>query len=60
MKVGDLVKFESDPAYASVGIVVKKHPSNGIAAASVDILWHHGELSERTPPRVLEVINESR
>ncbi len=60
MKVGDLVKFESDQAYASVGIVVKKRPERGISAASVDILWHHGELSERCPPRVLEVISESR
>ena len=65
MEVGDLVRFESDGLRSrlgncTTGIVIAKHPEQGIAAASVDILWDHGELHENCVPRVLEVINESR
>ena len=69
MKVGDLVVFESDVPksqrfltgdHARTGIVVAKLPSDGILAHAVSVLWASGELVERVPPRILEVISESR
>ena len=59
MKVGDLVVFESDMDQPLVewtkGIVFADHEGAG-----VDILWSHGEISERMPRRILKVLNESR
>jgi len=69
MKVGDLVKFESDVPesqrwrggeYTRIGIVVAELPSDGIFAPAISVLWTSGELVERVPLRILEVINESR
>jgi len=62
VKVGDLVIFESDRGRSncSKGIVVAKHPADGIFAASVDILWEHGEFHENCVPRILEVFSESQ
>jgi hypothetical protein len=59
MNVGDVVMFETDVLKGrpgETGLVVAKNPRDGIFAASVDILWGHGELSERVPPRVLAVV----
>ena len=58
MKVGDMVELMGWEA--SKGIVVAELPSDGILASAVTVLWASGELTERCPPRILEVINESR
>ena len=58
MKVGDLVELIGWEL--SKGIVVAKLPSDGILAPAVSVLWASGELVERVPPRILEVINGSR
>ena len=42
------------------GIVVAKLPGDYILAPAVSVLWASGELAERVPPRILEVISESR
>ena len=66
MKVGDLVMFESDVITGSkydnisTGIVVAELPGDYIEAPAVSVLWASGELTERVPPRILEVISESR
>ena len=65
MKVGDLVKYESDPAwssqaYASVGVIVAESPYDRLLADAFTVLWASGELVERVAPRILEVINEER
>jgi len=69
MKVGDLVKFESDVPesqrwrggeYVRTGIVVAELPVEGVLNAAVSVLWASGDLTERCPPRMLEVISESR
>ena len=68
MKVGDLVIFESDVPesqrfwtgeYVKTGIVVAElsGDSNG---GAVSVLWASGELTERCPPRMLDVISECR
>ena len=64
MKVGDIVKYESDKSWKcdsiSKGIIVAELPADHIIAAAVSVLWSSGELVERVPLRILEVINESR
>jgi hypothetical protein len=69
MKIGDLVVYESDVTisrqfwaddYARSGIIVAELASDGILARAVSVLWTSGELVERVPPRILEVISESR
>ena len=65
MKVGDIVKYESDPAwsnqaYAGVGVIVAELPAEGILPAAVSVLWSSGELMERLPYQILEVVSESR
>ena len=65
MKVGDMVKYEADPAwsncaYTHTGVVIAELPAGDILAAAVSVLWASGELVERVPPHILEVINESR
>ena len=65
MKVGDLVKYESDPAWSDqahigTGVIIAELPADHIVAACVSVLWSSGEFVERTPHRILEVINESR
>ena len=69
MKVGDLVKFESDVPesqrwrggeYTRTGIVVAELPGDHIEAPAVSVLWASGDLTERCPPRMLEVISEGR
>jgi len=66
MKVGDLVVLESDVMTGSkydniiTGIVVAELPGDYILAPAVSVLWASGELVERVPPCILEVINESR
>jgi hypothetical protein len=65
MKVGDMVKYETDPAwsdqaYIGTGLIVAVLPADHIIAAAVSVLWASNELVERVPPRILEVINESR
>jgi hypothetical protein len=64
VKVGDLVKYEaeaaawSDSAYAHTGVVIAELPAEDILAAAVSVLWSSGELVERVPHRILEVISE--
>jgi hypothetical protein len=65
MKVGDIVKYESDPAwsdcsYTKAGVIVAELPADHIVGPAVSVLWASGELVERVPHRILEVINESR
>jgi hypothetical protein len=67
MKVGDLVMFESDVThkgqpgeYVSTGIVIAELPGDYIEAPAVSVLWASGEIVERVPPRILEVVSESR
>ena len=60
MKVGDLVKFEADKAIGSIGVIVAMLPRDRILASAVSVLWSSGELVERVPPRILEVISEGR
>ena len=65
MKVGDMVKYEADSAwpgcaYTHTGVVIAELPREGILNAAVSVLWASGELVERVPHRILEVINESR
>ena len=60
MKVGDLVKFESDKAIGSIGVIVAMLPADRILASAVSVVWSSGELVERTNPHILEVISESR
>ena len=66
MKVGDLVMFESDVPYkgqpgeyVSRGIVMAVLPGDHIEAPAVSVLWSSGVFTERTAPRILEVISES-
>jgi hypothetical protein len=61
MKVGDLVKYESDPAWSSqsytgIGMIVAVLPAELIYADAVSVLWSGGEFVERVAPRILEVI----
>jgi hypothetical protein len=61
VKVGDLVKYESDPAwsdqaYTGTGMIVAELSADSIVAAAVSVLWSSGEFVERVPPRILEVI----
>jgi hypothetical protein len=69
IKVGDLVMFESDVPksqrwrggeYVRTGIVVAELSGDHIEAPAVSVVWQSGEFTERVPPRILEVINESR
>ena len=64
MKVGDLVKYETGKSWKcddiSTGIIVAELPVEGILNAAVSVLWASGELVERVPHRILEIINESR
>jgi len=59
VKVGDMVKYEADGCN-SIGVIVAMLPRDEILASAVSVLWSSGEFVERTPPRILEVINESR
>ena len=65
MKIGDMVKYESDPAwsdqaYIGTGLIVAELPADHIVAASVSVLWASGVIVERVPPRILEVISETK
>ena len=64
MRVGDIVKYETGKSWkcdgSSSGIIVAELPNEGILNAAVSVLWSSGELVERVPHRILEVINESR
>ena len=69
IKVGDLVMFESDVPKSQrfwagksvrTGIVVAELSGDHIEAPAVSVVWASGELVERVPPRILEVISESR
>jgi len=60
MKVGDLVKFETDNTIGSVGVIVAESPWNPLLADAFVVLWASGELVERVAPRILEVISENR
>ena len=64
MKVGDLVKFETVKSWkcdsSDIGVIVAELPPEGILNAAVSVLWASGELVERVPHRILEVISESR
>jgi hypothetical protein len=55
MKAGDLVKFIA-PGCDSVGVVIGESPYDWMLADAVQVLWGSGELVERVPPRILEVI----
>ena len=64
MKVGDLVKFESDVPesqrfwtgeYVRTGIVIAKSPGWLADETAVSVLWASGEIVERVAPRILEV-----
>ena len=63
MKIGDMVKYEPDPAwsdqaYIGTGLIVDLD-GHGVGA-SVSVLWASGELVERVAPRILAVISASR
>ena len=62
MKVGDLVKYETDKSWKcddiSTGMIVAELPREGILNAAVSVLWSSGELVERVPHRILEVIEQ--
>ena len=62
MKVGDLVRYASSSGWVheSVGMIIGESPYDHILADAVRVLWASGELVERVPPRILEVISESR
>ena len=64
MKVGDMVTYETKVSWkcddVSTGIIVAELPSEGILNAAVSVLWASGELVERVPHRILEVIDECR
>ena len=60
MKVSDMVKYKTGADLKRTGIIVAKLFSDGILAHGVSVLWDSGELVERVPPRILEVISESR
>jgi hypothetical protein len=69
MKVGDLVMFESDVpksqrfwtgVYVRTGVIIAELPGDHIEAPAVSVMWASGELVERVPPRILEVVSESR
>ena len=69
MKVGDMVMFESDVPksqrfwtgeYVRTGIIIAELPGDHIEAPAVSVVWASGEIVERVPPRILEVISESR
>jgi hypothetical protein len=59
-----MVKYETDfeRIYddSRTGIIVADLSNEGILNAAVSVLWSSGELVERVPHRILEVINESR
>ena len=58
MKIGDMVKYEA-AGCNSIGVIVAKLPADRIVASSVSVLWSSGEIVERVPPRILEVITEA-
>lgn len=62
MKVGDLVKYETDKSWkcdnTGRGIIVAELAADSILACAVSVLWSSGELVDRVPRRILEVINE--
>lgn len=64
MKVGDMVKYEMHKSLKcnpiNTGIIVAELTGEGILNAAVSVLWASGELVERVPHRILEVINERR
>jgi hypothetical protein len=64
MKVGDLVKYETDKSWkcdsVSIGVIVAELPNEGFLNAAVSVLWTNGEFVERVPHRILEVIDEDR
>ena len=60
MQVGDLVKYESDQAYTRVGVIIAESPYDRLLADAFMVLWPSGEIVERVPPRILEVVSESR
>ena len=55
MKAGDLVKF-SAAGCDSVGVIIGESSYDWMLADAVQVLWGSGELVERVPPRILEVI----
>ena len=59
-----MVKYETDfeRIYddSRTGIIVADLSNEGILNAAVSVLWSSGELVERVPHRILEVINASR
>ena len=57
MKVGNLVKY-STPGCCSVGVIIAKSPHDWMLAPAFQILWSSGEMVERVPPRILEVISD--
>ena len=61
MKVGDLVKFASDGnSISMVGVIIADSSWDPLHARAFDVLWNSGNLTERTSPAILEVINENR
>ena len=72
MKVGDLVKFESNLARRvetygkrldqnpQVGVIIAESPYDSLLADAFVVLWQSGEIVERVSPGILEVVNESR
>ncbi len=59
MKVGDLVKFYA-PGSLSVGVIIAESPYDRLLGDAWTVLWSSGELVERTPASILEVISENR
>jgi len=59
MKIGDLVKFHA-PSSTAVGVVIAESPYDRLLADAFVVLWSSGEIVERVPPSILELVNESR
>ncbi len=63
MKVGDLVKYDSNPAwsnqaYTVIGMIIAKSLTDGMLTDTFEVLWSDGEFVERVPQRILKVIND--
>jgi hypothetical protein len=58
-----MVKYEfgiAEVGRVLIGVIVADLPGDYIVAPAVSILWGSGEIVERVPARILEVISESR
>lgn len=59
IEVGDMVRYAAGNC-SSMGVVTAVLPGDRILACAVSVVWSSGELVERVPPRILEVVSASR